>query len=253
MTETASAEGALRRTALHDLHLSLGARMTPFAGYEMPLQYRQGILGEHLHTRKAAGLFDVSHMGQARLVGPDHLTTAAALEHLVPGDVLGLAAGRMRYTQLTNPDGGIIDDLMIGRPVSAREGGTLNVVVNASRKSVDYDWIERHLPANVKLDRLDGRALIALQGPAAAQVLARHSASVAALPFMSAMTAEFAGIECSLARSGYTGEDGFEISVACGRCRRAGAASAGGRECAAGRTGRAGFSSSRGGPMSLRP
>ncbi len=139
--------------------------MVPFAGYEMPVQYKQGILAEHLHTRKAAGLFDVSHMGQARLVGPDHRTTAMAIELLVPGDILGLAPGRIRYTQLTNPDGGIIDDLMIGRPASAQEDGTLNLVVNASRKSVDYDWIAKHLPGEVKLQISRGSCAGCAPGP----------------------------------------------------------------------------------------
>ena len=153
----------------------------------MPVQYRQGILGEHLHTRSAAGLFDVSHMGQARLAGPDHETTAGAIEKLVPGDIVGLAAGRIRYTQLTNPDGGIIDDLMISRPASARDGGVLNLVVNAARKSHDYDWIARHLPANVKLEPLEDRALVALQGPGAARVVAQHCPAAAAMTFMTAM------------------------------------------------------------------
>ncbi len=217
MAHTASVDGALRRTALHGLHISLGARMVPFAGYEMPVQYKQGILAEHLHTRKAAGLFDVSHMGQAFLVGPDHRTTAAAAEMLVPGDILGLTPGRIRYTQLTNPDGGIIDDLMIGRPAAADKEGTLSLVVNASRKSVDYDWIAKHLPDDVKLQSLEDRALVALQGPAAEQVLARLSAGIVAMPFMTVMTVDLDGIGCSVARSGYTGEDGFEIAVSSDR------------------------------------
>ena len=213
MTETVSVGGPLRRTALHQLNLSHGARMVAFAGYEMPVQYAQGILAEHLHTRKAAGLFDVSHMGQAVLSGPDHVTTAGALEKLVPGDILGLAPGRIRYTQLTNPDGGIIDDLMVGRPSASRGEGVLNLVVNASRKAFDCEWLASHLPRSVKLERLEDRALVALQGPAAAGVLARHASRTSAMPFMTAAIAEIAGIECSIARCGYTGEDGFEISV----------------------------------------
>ena len=214
MALTASDAGSpLRRTALHGLHVALGARMVPFAGYEMPVQYEQGILAEHLHTRKAAGLFDVSHMGQAQLVGPDHRTTAMAVELLVPGDILRLAPGRIRYTQLTSPDGGIIDDLMIGRPASAHEDGTLNLVVNASRKSVDYGWIAKHLPGEVQLQVFEDRALVALQGPAAEPVLARLSAGIVALPFMTAKPVDLDGIDCTVARSGYTGEDGFEISM----------------------------------------
>src|SRR4051794_22054093 len=129
----------LRRTPLHDLHVSLGARMVPFAGYEMPVQYPTGIIAEHNWTRNEAGLFDVSHMGQAFLVGHSHDATARALEKLVPGDVRGLALGRMRYTQLTSEEGGILDDLMFTRSVSLTDDGSLGVIVNASRKAADYD------------------------------------------------------------------------------------------------------------------
>lgn len=201
----------LHRTPLYDLHAKLGARIVPFAGYEMPVQYPTGILTEHNWTRGSAGLFDVSHMGQAHLVGPDHETVARALEKLVPGDVLGLAVGRIRYTQITNPTGGIIDDLMITR---SPEDGRLYVVVNASRKDVDYAWLNEHLPKNVKLEPIEDHALVALQGPKAAAILARHCPKAAGLAFMGATQDAFDGIACNIARSGYTGEDGFEISVA---------------------------------------
>ena len=204
------------RTALHDLHVSLGGRMVPFAGYDMPVQYPAGILTEHNWTRQNAGLFDVSHMGQAVLAGPDHATTAAALERLVPADIAGLRPGQIRYSQLLNPPGGIIDDLMVTRE---RQDGLLGLVVNASRKAEDYAWLEEHLPAQVKLVRRDGRALVALQGPRAGDVLARHAPEAAALAFMTATAARIGGIDCAIARSGYTGEDGFEISVAAASVR----------------------------------
>jgi len=201
----------LLRTPLYDLHVKLGARIVPFAGYEMPVQYPTGILTEHNWTRSSAGLFDVSHMGQAYLTGPDDETVAKALEKLVPGDLLALTPQRIRYSQLTNPTGGIIDDLMITR---TSETGRLYIVVNASRKDVDYAWLKEHLPANVKLEPIEDAALIALQGPKAAAVLARHLPKAAGLAFMSATHDRFNGIPCHVARSGYTGEDGFEISVA---------------------------------------
>ena len=201
----------LLRTPLYDLHVKLGARIVPFAGYEMPVQYPTGILTEHNWTRSSAGLFDVSHMGQAYLTGPDDETVAKALEKLVPGDLLALAPQRIRYSQLTNPDGGIIDDLMITR---TSETGRLYLVVNASRKDVDYAWLKQHLPANVKLEPIEDAALIALQGPKAAAVLGRHCPKASDLAFMSATHDKFDGIPCHVARSGYTGEDGFEVSVA---------------------------------------
>lgn len=203
----------LHRTPLYDLHVKLGARIVPFAGYEMPVQYPTGILTEHNWTRSAAGLFDVSHMGQAFLVGSDHATTAQAIEKLVPGDVAGLAPGRIRYTQITNPKGGIIDDLMITRSLASADDGRLGIVVNASRKDIDYAWLREYLPKGITLDLAEDRALVALQGPKAAVVMARHCSKAADLAFMSATSAQFDGIACNIARSGYTGEDGFEISV----------------------------------------
>jgi aminomethyltransferase len=203
----------LHRTPLYDLHVKLGARIVPFAGYEMPVQYPTGILAEHNWTRLSAGLFDVSHMGQAFIVGPDHETTARALEKLVPGDVIGLGLGRIRYTQITNPQGGIIDDLMITRSSSTADDGRLGMVVNASRKDVDYAWLRERLPKGIGLEPAEDRALIALQGPKAAAVMARHCRKAVELAVMTATSAEFDGMGCHVARSGYTGEDGFEISI----------------------------------------
>ncbi len=210
----------LARTPLHALHVSLGAKMVGFAGYHMPVQYPSGIIAEHLQTRSSAGLFDVSHMGQAFLVGPSHDITARALERLVPADMLGLAPGRQRYTQLLNPDGGILDDLMVTRSADAAEDGVLLVVVNAAGKAGDFAHIEAHLPTNVRLLRAPHRALLALQGPQAVTVLARHAPDVATMGFMSAITTAFDGIACHVSRSGYTGEDGFEISVRADRVER---------------------------------
>ena len=159
------------KTPLHALHLELGARMGPFAGYDMPIQYPAGILAEHLHTRKAAGLFDVSHMGQALIEGADHAAVASFLESLCPADFLGLAPGRQRYTQLLNDEGGIVDDLMVTRPPGA--DGALRLVVNAARKAVDFALMRARLPAGVRLTPTPEAALIALQGPLAAPTLAR--------------------------------------------------------------------------------
>jgi aminomethyltransferase len=212
-SSASSAETALKRTPLHALHLQLGAKMVPFAGYEMPVSYPAGVIKEHLHTREAAGLFDVSHMGQAFLIGPDHATTAAALEALAPGDMVGLAPGRQRYTLLTNEAGGIIDDLMVTRPASPGEDGRLMLVVNAARKAVDYAHLASHVPQGVMLAAIDDRALIALQGPLAASVMAELCPKAAELGFMTAGHAKLAGVECHVSRSGYTGEDGFEISL----------------------------------------
>jgi aminomethyltransferase len=211
---TPNPEASLQRTPLYELHVALGAKMVPFAGYAMPVNYRLGILKEHLHTRAKAGLFDVSHMGQAFLIGPDHGTTAAALEALVPADILGLRPGQQRYTQLLDDDGGIIDDLMVTRSAAAEDDGSVMLVVNAARKEVDYAHIAAGLPDDVRLQPAPERALLALQGPAAASVLAKLSDVAAGLRFMTAASGKVGECDCHVSRSGYTGEDGYEISLA---------------------------------------
>lgn len=199
-----SAESLLE-TPLGALHRELGGRMVPFAGYAMPVQYPLGILGEHLHCRAAAGLFDVSHMGQAELVGEN---AAAALEALTPADVAGLKPMRQRYALLTTEAGGIFDDFMV-----ANFGNRLFLVVNASRKHDDFARIEAALPAGVKLNRLPDRALLALQGPGAAAAIAPLAPALVAMKFMDVAEVTIAGVPCFVSRSGYTGEDGYEISV----------------------------------------
>lgn len=208
-----AAPAALLKTPLHALHVELGAKMVPFAGYDMPVQYARGVLGEHTHTRAQAGLFDVSHMGQAYLVGPDHATVARAFEALVPGDIEGLAPGQQRYTVLLNGEGGIIDDLMVTRPADPALAGRLYLVVNAACKEGDFAHIESSLPTGVTLERLDTRALVALQGPAAMDVFARHFPEAADLVFMTARPGSFDGTPVHVSRSGYTGEDGVEVSL----------------------------------------
>jgi len=206
-TATDSADTApLKRTPLYELHRARGAKMVPFAGYEMPVQYPTGIIAEHLHTRSQAGLFDVSHMGQIRLRGAG---AAGALEALVPGELQALAPQRMRYTLLLNDKGGIHDDLMATRV----EDG-LMLVVNAACKDADLAHLQARLDRGVTIEPRFERALLALQGPAAATVLARFATGVERMPFMSAVEVSIAAVPCSLTRSGYTGEDGFEISLA---------------------------------------
>jgi aminomethyltransferase len=199
---SAHPDQVLQRTPLYALHVELGAKMVPFAGYDMPVQYPPGILKEHLHTRAQAGLFDVSHMGQVRIEGAD---AARRLEALVPGDLQALNPGRMRYTQFTDERAGILDDLMV-----TRFADHLFLVVNAACKKADIAHLRKHLGGAVK--PLDDRALIALQGPAAAAILVRHAPEAAALAFMAGAYLKVAGLPCFVTRSGYTGEDGFEIS-----------------------------------------
>ena len=203
----------LARTPLHALHQRLGAKMVPFAGYEMPVQYREGLIAEHKHCRAAAALFDVSHMGQIRLVGAD---AAAALEHLVPVDVIDLAPGRQRYAFFTNASGGILDDLMVVKtPPDAKAAGFGDVflVVNAGCKDADLLHLVTHIGHRCQVVAMSERALLALQGPQAVQALSALNPAVAQLVFMSGGLYELAGARCFVTRSGYTGEDGYEISV----------------------------------------
>ena len=199
----------LERTPLHPLHVQQRARLVPFAGYEMPVQYPAGVLKEHLHTRTAAGLFDVSHMGQISLRSKsgDVADACLALEQLVPVDVVGLKPGRQRYAVFTNASGGILDDLMI-----AHRGDHLLLIVNAACKAADEAHLRQHISGTCHIDRLD-RALIALQGPKAEAALAPLAPGIANTQFMDVLDLDILGAGCFVMRSGYTGEDGFEISV----------------------------------------
>src|SRR5450830_1298854 len=200
-----TAPDSLLKTPLNDLHVSLGARMVPFAGYSMPVQYPAGLMAEHKHTRTAAGLFDVSHMGQLRLVGPD---AGAALESLIPVDVIDLPVGKQRYGLLLNDEGGIIDDLMF-----VNRGHDLFVIVNGACKVADIAHIQAKIGSRCQVIPMPERALLALQGPLAVTALSRLAPGVEQLVFMTGGAFSIAGIDCYVTRSGYTGEDGFEISV----------------------------------------
>jgi len=202
----------LKTTPLYEAHVAAGARMVPFAGYSMPVQYKDGVLKEHLWTRENAGLFDVSHMGQARLRGVSPLS---AFEEVTPGDFIGLKPGKQRYSVLLNRTGGIIDDLMAARPISFDGTGDdgLFVVVNGACKDNDFKVIDDELAGQVRIERLEDRALMALQGPKAAEVLAAHAPQAAAMVFMDARAFSAFGTDVIVSRSGYTGEDGYEISV----------------------------------------
>jgi aminomethyltransferase len=203
-------ETPLKRTPLHALHIAGGGKMVPFAGYDMPVQFATGVLREHLHTRGAAGLFDVSHMGQIELRAKSGRIedAALALERLVPQDILAVVPGRQRYAQFTNATGGILDDLMV-----ANFGSHLFLVVNAACKAEDEAHLRAHLSDNCIIEPLGNRALIALQGPKAESVLAGLCPEASAMRFMDAGPHRVGGIDCFVSRSGYTGEDGFEISV----------------------------------------
>jgi aminomethyltransferase len=197
----------LLTTPLHALHRELGARMVPFAGYDMPVQYPAGVMKEHLHTREKAGLFDVSHMGQIRLTGAG---AASALEALVPVDIIDLPVGMQRYAMFTDENGGILDDLMVANLGNDQ----LMLVVNAACKDQDLAHLRKHLGGHCEVEPLfEERALLALQGPAAVTVLARLAPEVAKMTFMQFASVQLLGADCYVSRSGYTGEDGYEISV----------------------------------------
>jgi len=198
----------LQHTSLYALHQELGAKLVPFAGYEMPVQYPLGIKKEHLHTRAQAGLFDVSHMGQVRLKGK---RAAAALERLVPVDVVDLPEMRQRYALFTNEQGGVMDDLMV-----TNAGDHLFLVVNAGCKEQDIQHLQLHLKDQCEIEVLTDYALLALQGPAAGDVLAKLAPESKEMVFMTAKTLVLNGVTCFVTRSGYSGEDGFEISVPSG-------------------------------------
>ena len=195
----------LKQTPLYDLHLQLGAKMTAFAGYQMPVQYKNGIIHEHLHCRSRAGFFDISHMGQCQVLGD---MAAAELEKLTPGGIVDLPVGAQKYTVLTNAEGGVIDDIIVTRIYAG-----LAIIVNAGCKDKDFAYLCAQLSGNCRFEELADRALFALQGPGAAAVMAKFAPAAVGLSFMQAGDTEIAGIACNISRSGYSGEDGFEISL----------------------------------------
>tara|TARA_B110000977_G_scaffold121089_1_gene155795 strand:+ start:6671 stop:7792 length:1122 start_codon:yes stop_codon:yes gene_type:complete len=200
---------SLITTPLHNMHVAAGAKMVAFAGYDMPVQYPLGVKQEHLHCRAKVGLFDVSHMGQVRLSGASMKSVALALESMIPADFVNLEQGRQRYGFFTNAAGGIMDDLMV-----TNAGDHFFIVVNAGCKDQDIAHMRAHLGHNIELEVLDGRSLLALQGPMAGAVMARLAPATEAMHFMDAKAVSILGYDCFIGRAGYTGEDGFEISVA---------------------------------------
>lgn len=203
----------LLKTPLHGLWSELGASFGPFAGYEMPIRFAAGVVAEHHQCRTKAALFDVSHMGQAYIGGASYGAAAKALEQIAPGDFQGLKPGQSRYSVFLNEDGGIIDDFIATRPAEPLHDGALNLVVNASRKQVDYALIRSVLPGGLSLTVCEDRALLAIQGPAARDVCRAIAPKAATLTFMHAAPGEADGYDCDISCSGYTGEDGFEISA----------------------------------------
>ncbi|ANE54635.1 glycine cleavage system aminomethyltransferase GcvT [Methylomonas sp. DH-1] len=195
----------LKHTPLAALHRELGAKMTAFAGYQMPVQYKNGIIHEHLHCRSQAGFFDISHMGQCRIFGD---RAAAALDKLTPGGIAELAVGQQKYTVLTNAAGGVIDDIIVTRVTDG-----VGIIVNAGCKDKDFAYLRERLPADCRFEALRDQALLALQGPGAAAVMAKFSGEAATLNFLQVCQTSVAGVTCTVSRSGYTGEDGFEISL----------------------------------------
>ncbi|HEY1426162.1 MAG TPA: glycine cleavage system aminomethyltransferase GcvT [Caulobacteraceae bacterium] len=221
-------EQALKTTPLTNAHRAAGARMVPFGGYEMPVQYADGVLKEHLWTRAHCGLFDVSHMGPAFLrlrnrsgdPKADHAAVAALIEPLVCGDIRGLKRGQLRYTLLLNGEGGVCDDLMVGRPEADAEQGELYIVVNAGTKDADFARIVAEVGGAAEQARADDRGLIAVQGPEAAAVIAPLLPRAGGLSFMTFTRAAFEGADVIVSRSGYTGEDGFEVLVPADKAER---------------------------------